>query len=239
MVEIDDISTIALCAKLSNEAYTQKLKSVTSPGKLLVDLKTDCHIHIASQNNIIYVVSRGSSSITDALHDIKMWRSKCEFLKNTKIHTGFLDQYMSIRRSLQSQVNLLLNDNINTIVFTGHSLGGALSTIGALDYKIKQSNLIVKCITFASPRVGSPDFAKLFNESIDVSKRFVFHRDPVTFVPICLRFRHVKGCIHLKKDNTVNVSEEYFFPIGCLVSQHFMEKYKQRILELNNYKLSD
>jgi len=83
------------------------------------------------------------------------------------------------------------------------------------------------CITFASPRVGCKSFTKYFNEQIKTSYRFVYHRDPVTFLPFCLRFRHVNGCIHFKKSGKVVISENYFYPFGCLISQHNMELYKK------------
>ena len=227
--------TIYFCSKLANEAYSDKLKTIQN-STLLINQNTDCEVHVGLHNNIIYVACRGTSSLKDAIHDIQLWRTKCKFLKNTCVHSGFLQQYISIQCNVQEEIRNILNNEkkIKSIVFTGHSLGGALSTIAALDFKLKNPKIIVKCITFASPRVGCPKFAKLFNANVDISHRLVYHRDPVTFAPFCLRFRHVKGCIHFKKDNSVDINENYFFPIGCFVTQHLMDKYKERVEEWND-----
>ena len=43
-----------------------------------------------------------------------------------------------------------------SIVTTGHSLGGALATLAAVDLMIAFPNLTVSSQTFGSPRVGNP-----------------------------------------------------------------------------------
>ena len=180
--------------------------------------------------NNLYVVCRGTSSYKDVITDLKIWRKKCDYLKNTLIHSGFLEQYNSIRESIIDEIDEVIdNENIKRIIFCGHSLGAALATIAALDYKLQNSTQNVKCVTFASPRVGNKSFSKLFNKTIKTSYRIVYHRDPVTFLPTLIRFHHVKGCIHFKKNGKVNISDSYFMPIGCFVSQHYMENYKDRV----------
>lgn len=215
------------CSNFANEAYTNNLTSLEN-SSLIENKDTDAQIHIGKEKHILFIVGRGTSNLTDACHDIKIWRRKCEFLNNTLIHSGFLEQYESIRNSLFEKVNELKTD-IKTIVCTGHSLGSSLATLAALDIQLQNKDINVECITFASPRVGSKSFAKLFNKTINKSYRYVFHRDPVAFIPVCVRFRHVKGLIHLKKNGKTVISEDYFFPIGCMVSHHFMDNYKERI----------
>jgi len=223
-----DKSNIHICSKLASEAYENELQSIPD-SQLLINKATDCEAHIGILGNTLYIASRGTSSLKDAVQDLKMWRSRCEFLKNTNIHRGFLNQYLSIRTKLHKEIENRIDINIKCIIFTGHSLGAAISTIAALDFKLQNSDRIVKCITFASPRVGCQQFAKEFNKHVDISHRLVYHRDPVTFSPFCLRFRHVKGCIHFKKDKSIEHDDKYFFPLGCLVSQHFMHNYEDRV----------
>lgn len=224
---------IRMCSILANEAYKSDLKSIKK-SKLIENKNTDAQAHIAGHKNNIYVVCRGTSSVQDALIDIKMWRTKCDFLNNTLVHSGFLEQYVSIRDQINEEIRKLITENTIRIVFTGHSLGSALCTIAALDCKINNPEHHIECVTFASPRVGSKSFVKLFNKTVDISYRIVYHKDPVTFLPTCLRFRHVKGCIHFKKNGQVSISDKYFVPIGCFISQHFMEKYKESIEEWLN-----
>ena len=226
--------TIFICSQLAEEAYSEKLTYIPT-STLLVNTNTDCEVHVGILDEVLYVASRGTSSLEDAVHDMQIWRTKCKFLGGTSIHSGFLQQYVSIQCPLHEEIRKILDSHkVKSVVFTGHSLGGALSTIASLDFKLKNPNKVVKCITFASPRVGCKEFARLFNKTMNVSHRIVYHRDPVTFAPLCLRFRHVKGCIHFKKDKRVVHSDSYFFPFGCMISQHFMENYKKVIEEWNN-----
>ena len=218
---------IRKCSLLSNEAYNNDLKSISN-SKLIEDYGTDTQVHVGVEDNNIYVVCRGTSSCQDVISDLKIWRKKCDYLQNTSIHSGFLEQYTAVREHVRNEITSLMNESIKRVVFCGHSLGAALATIAALDYKLQEATEVI-CVTFASPRVGNKSFSKLFNKNIDMSHRIVFHRDPVTFLPTIIRFNHVKGCIHFKKNGKVNISDEYFMPIGCLVSQHYMEKYKERV----------
>lgn len=65
---------------------------------------------------------------------------------------------------------------------TGHSLGGALSTLATADLVIH--GMITQLYNFASPRTGSPAFAAQFNQKVAVAWRTVNTEDIVTTVPI-------------------------------------------------------
>ena len=224
--------TIRKCAQIANDAYgiTLCLDDVLC----IEDKQTDTQVFIGETERYIYISSRGTSNLQDVIQDIKIWRTRCNFLKNTKIHAGFLEQYMSVRKDIKEDILKRIEKSNKKIVCTGHSLGSAISTICALDLKLQLPEQHISCITFASPRVGNTKFAKLFNDNIDTSHRFVFHRDPITYSPVCIRFRHVKGCIHFKKDGTTEMSETYFMPLGCFITQHYMSKYIEAVEEWLN-----
>jgi len=76
---------------------------------------------------------------------------------------------------------------------TGHSLGGALATICALELKSRfAGEYDVQMINVASPRVGNHRFADLFNEYFPEALRIVFDRDVVPGVPKFLfMYKHV------------------------------------------------
>lgn len=75
-----------------------------------------------------------------------------------------------------------------TFVFTGHSLGGALTTHAALDVVL--SNLLpssrVILYNYGSPRVGNFKFASTVNSKISVVNRLVHYKDIVPHVPPCV-----------------------------------------------------
>ena len=85
------------------------------------------------------------------------------------------------------------------IYMAGHSLGGALATISALhiarflniNLSAAQGNPGVTLYTFASPRVGSPDFVKACDERF-ITYRIENKADVVPDVPLD-RFRILRG----------------------------------------------
>ena len=76
---------------------------------------------------------------------------------------------------------------------TGHSLGGALATIAAMDIHDNLGIENVHTITFASPRVGNHDFAQQWNDRLaESSMRFVHENDIVPHIPFPqLGYEHV------------------------------------------------
>ena len=86
--------------------------------------------------------------------------------------------------------HIYLQQNPVTVRFTeilvcGHSLGGALAQLCALNLRIV-TGLPITVYTFGSPRVGGRGFAKLMNERIPNNYRIVMVADPLESVPKAL-----------------------------------------------------
>lgn len=110
---------------------------------------------------------------------------------NISVHTGFVEAYSSVRDAvLQAAKNAAQKQ----IVCVGHSLGGALATLAALDIKLNVPGKQVSCYTFGSPRVGNTEFAALYNKQVPDTHRFVNDKDMVPTIPP-LGFKHV-GQLH-------------------------------------------
>tara|TARA_B110000259_G_C13932692_1_gene369583 strand:+ start:226 stop:909 length:684 start_codon:yes stop_codon:yes gene_type:complete len=158
----------------------------------------DCH---PTHRNLKYdkIISfRGTSSKADIFADLKIYRRIPEFFKKHKmqgrVHSGFLAQYESVRDQVHQMANV---DTSTHIMVTGHSLGGALATLCALDLAITNPSLDVDCITFGSPRVGCKRFVKLFTDRVHKHVRCVHNNDLVTKIPIAFRFKHTPGKLKL------------------------------------------
>eukprot|EP00340_Litonotus_pictus_P010265 CAMPEP_0170514894 /NCGR_PEP_ID=MMETSP0209-20121228/1405_1 /TAXON_ID=665100 ORGANISM="Litonotus pictus, Strain P1" /NCGR_SAMPLE_ID=MMETSP0209 /ASSEMBLY_ACC=CAM_ASM_000301 /LENGTH=312 /DNA_ID=CAMNT_0010799155 /DNA_START=165 /DNA_END=1103 /DNA_ORIENTATION=+ len=105
-----------------------------------------------------------------------------------KVHRGFLEAYCSIQAAIQGLFMGNFMNGVETVIFTGHSLGGALASICALDFRrmagiAGNNNLKYHLITFGSPRVGNQIFANNINGMMDVNMRVVFEDDIVPQVP--------------------------------------------------------
>ena len=93
---------------------------------------------------------------------------------NIKVHNGFYNSYMSVKSQIDNILNELKLEEYDEIIITGHSLGGALATICALDLVNNINNLIIHMYNFASPHVGNKDFVKLYNSKVNNSFRIHF-----------------------------------------------------------------
>ncbi|CAI5495001.1 unnamed protein product [Closterium sp. Naga37s-1] len=87
------------------------------------------------------------------------------------------------------------------VYLTGHSLGGALSTLFA--YELSQSNLVrernihLTMYNYGSPRVGNAAFVARFNVYMRDSWRIVNRADIVPTVPKLMGYRHVCCPVYL------------------------------------------
>ena len=72
---------------------------------------------------------------------------------------------------------------------TGHSLGGAIAQLAAIEFA--QLGYNVTLVTLGSPRVGDSNFADLLNRSIQRIYRITHSRDPIVHVPyVFMGFLH-------------------------------------------------
>lgn len=125
------------------------------------------------------------------------------YKKGSLVHQGFYNMYLSVRNELWKWWNKN-SKYITTLYITGHSLGGALSTLCVYDFsnvfidRINANNSqrcyyndIDNCIikrlpihySFASPRVGNTIFAKQFNTILPISLRINNTEDFVPQLP--------------------------------------------------------
>lgn len=85
------------------------------------------------------------------------------------IHEGFYNSYINICQD--KILALLTNLPTNDVVITGHSLGGALSTLCAFDIFTRDNTYnSTTHYSFASPRVGNSSFAQNYNTKINGSR---------------------------------------------------------------------
>ena len=116
------------------------------------------------------------------------------------IHAGFLDQF---RVSKDAVVNSVQSST--HVIFTGHSLGGAVASICSLYIKALFPNKRVECVTFGSPRVGNISFVEEFDRLVDHSDRIVNGNDPIGSIRSIFsltRYKHVKGMIYISNSST-------------------------------------
>ncbi|MCO5594626.1 hypothetical protein L7F22_048659 [Adiantum nelumboides] len=144
-----------------------------------------------------------------------------KFKEEAKVHGGFLNAYDSVISRLKSLVKASIKtSNVNgdtehpwQVYVTGHSLGGALATLAALELSTsrlsREHRIKVTMYNFGSPRVGNKKFADRYNMIVKDSWRVVNHLDIIPTVPRLMGYCHVATPIYLTagdvQDATVNL----------------------------------
>ncbi|GKA65769.1 C2 calcium-dependent membrane-targeting protein [Tanacetum coccineum] len=142
-----------------------------------------------------------------------------DFKEEIQVHSGFLSAYDSVRTRIISLIKTATasrDDDADPvskwhIFVTGHSLGGALATLLALELSssqlAKRGAISVTMYNFGSPRVGNKLFAQVYNEKVKDSWRVVNHRDIIPSVPRLMGYCHVAHPIYLAAGDVENALE--------------------------------
>lgn len=122
-------------------------------------------------------------------------------------HSGFQNMWESLRESVGTQLQQITRDlgKPPQLYLGGHSLGGALATLAAVDLAAAHYP-VARVVTIGSPRVGGKCFKELYRRTPaapasesrtlpDVTTRWVHGSDLVTLIPPPIRYSHV-----VKKD---------------------------------------
>ena len=163
---------------------------------------TDRYGFVITSDICSIVAFRGSSTSVDWIHDFIAQQVDYPYVKNAgSTHKGFTDIYGTIRESMMELLEQLPANK--PLFITGHSLGGALATLAAMDIAYNTTISHVSVYTYGAPRVGDPIFVKLYNYVIPVHWRFQNKYDIVPHLPTLVYhsphtedtyfYLHVKG----------------------------------------------
>ncbi|THH15224.1 hypothetical protein EW146_g5209 [Bondarzewia mesenterica] len=187
--------------------YASSAYSVSCPspnGNTLVkqfsELTTDTQGFIARDDTRkeIVVAFRGSSSIVDFANDEDHTHTVFTVTgttppANTTVLTGYLKAWNSVVNETISTVQTQLSLYPDyTLVTSGHSLGGGLSSLAAITLKQNIPNSTVRMYTYGQPRTGNDIYAFFINDNFGSNAFRVVHTmDGVPkVVPTSLGFRH-------------------------------------------------
>lgn len=173
----------ALCAELSRLAYcddsARRRESLARAGlhERAFLVRDGTEVLIASAGPVTFVAFRGTDDPKALLQDLKAtpraWKN------GGLVHTGFVEHLDPVLTAVGE-----LGAETPELVFTGHSLGGAVATLATSLWP--RASLF----TFGSPRVGDADFAAALRSSH--VERFVDCCDLVCRMPPeALGYAHV------------------------------------------------
>lgn len=176
---------------------------------------------------IVVIAARGTTSLMDWMCNASAYQTQFRDatdlpVKNVEVHAGFYRQFIALLSKLDVDLQKHLK-NGGKVLCCGHSLGGAISTIAALNY----GNTYPKQVwhaSFGSPRVGNKAFREAYTKCAKLQARLKHSRDPVPAVVPPIDYWHVSQETHLGEPDPCSD-----IPILLDVGDHNMGKYVSAI----------
>ncbi|KHN95615.1 lipase [Metarhizium album ARSEF 1941] len=144
----------------------------------------------SARKEVVFSV-RGSNNIRNYVTDVVFAWRHCDLTPECKLHIGFAEAWDEIKDAVTQAIMYAREMNPGyEVVITGHSLGGAVATIGAA--YLRRDGLPANLYTYGSPRVGNDKFANWFSEQRGGQWRVTHENDPVPRLPpMFAGYRHV------------------------------------------------
>ena len=189
-----DAAVLRASARASKAAYDayEEAKGVQS------------RVHVETLDGVMYVSFAGTENATDAKVDLNIGdvRVPREWLRTTdpdvRAHKGFVNLYAAVRPRVLAALRTKPKD-VRLVVMCGHSLGGALAALAALDAasqqqqpQSQQPQPDVHMYSFGAPQVGDGAFVELFDARVSKAVRVVNPFDPVPR-SLSAQLVHTKG----------------------------------------------
>ncbi|KAI0310093.1 alpha/beta-hydrolase [Amylostereum chailletii] len=188
--------------KYASSAYSSACASPN--GNTLIeefsDFSTDTQGFVARDDSRkeIVVSLRGSSSVTDFLTDVEIALTPMNIVGvnppgDTHVHFGFQTAWNSVAAGVLSTVKAQLAAHPGyTLVSSGHSLGGALSSLVGITLQQNFPGTTTRMYTYGQPRTGDPNYAAFVNSNFgDNAFRSVHTFDGVpTLIPEAIGYKH-------------------------------------------------
>lgn len=140
--------------------------------------------YIIESNTSIVAAFRGTENLSDLFTDFNFGQVPFPYVQGAGMtHRGFTEVYeRSVRPQLSETLGKL--SGRKRLLLAGHSLGGALATLAALDAASNSQYRRPGVCTYGSPKVGNADFASAYDRMIASSWRVVNTNDiAVDFPP--------------------------------------------------------
>lgn len=171
-------NTLLLHALLSQAVYNHPTIYDHPP----LDQSFDNSVYIYKSGDNIHVIFKGTDSIWHAKTNVTIMPTKYPYSKGL-VHTGYLEHYQCIRTDILDYIFCETRThypNHLTIHIAGHSMGGAISSLMALDCAELLPKHKINVYTYGAPPFCDETFSKSFHKHyprLQVNR--VIHKDDI------------------------------------------------------------
>ena len=240
-IKYADICANACEIAVRDEAHAEYQALGFNTCKFLEDTDTDAQAYVMSNKHLCLVVYRATQTARD-------WQTNkdYDFVDRSfmKVHQGFYEALSSLEQQVFDEINRVSATSLSTrnpqqkLVFTGHSLGGAMATVAAYDYRHWKPT---GTITFGAPRVFHKTTAQRLKSDINFKlMRVAYAADGVTRVPLLGQgYRHTGIPVYFKTDGThISEGPSFWTDLKEFAKDSISEILKWEILTWEDHKMS-
>eukprot|EP00834_Sanchytrium_tribonematis_P002840 NODE_96_length_20709_cov_1.429161.p9 type:complete len:270 gc:universal NODE_96_length_20709_cov_1.429161:5250-4441(-) len=159
---------------------------------------------LLSNRTHLFISFRGSVALVDFVLDVRFSKTSLpdynlvpyQKRKLVRVHNGFLRGWTLLREEILKFVRESPSKNV---ILVGHSMGGAIASIAALEISTFAPTSIV---TIGCPRVGNNHFVKLLSEQVRSISRITNRNDLTPLSPpIWMGYAHPPREIYISVNN--------------------------------------
>jgi hypothetical protein len=174
---------------LATDINPERAQAIVSFGLLVQD---------AGGNAVVAI--RGTEGILEWIQDAQYHATKCPCLAGAGLtEDGFTAVYESLRMGQDPASKRLVDalptafpKPVTSLTICGHSLGGSLATLLALDVAANTGlGRELTAYSYASPRTGDPSFADTYNQVVPDTIRIANRLDLIPKLPLPPLYEHV------------------------------------------------
>jgi predicted esterase YcpF (UPF0227 family) len=183
------------------------------------------------KDSTIYIIFEGTNGVSDWKDNFSFYKQATKIIpydnadSDIRVHKGFIEQYKHVRETIH---NIIQFNEYEKVIVTGHSLGGALAILCAVDLQYC-FDIKPYCFAFANPNVGNKAFSKSFKKRIPVFQSFKNRNDVVCNIPLELFGYKDLGRIEVKSKKKGSI---FGFALFGNWQDHYPNRYEQAIDDL-------
>jgi len=195
---------------------------------MLFDEKTDTQCAVFLSKGSLVFAFRGTSSGQDLRTDIKIKTN------GVGLHRGFYKAHKKILPSIIDMINK--HNSVGHVVFTGHSLGGALAAVTYIKCCSLYKDLLrMECYTYGQPKFCNKKFTRTVDKGVLKNyQRIVNSADPVPLLLLFTRYKHIGNLTRIGGGIFKGFLSALISFKKSLVSHHFIKSYKKVLVEENH-----